>query len=75
VFVRWPEIGQFLGNEVGKLSLSKDKDWRLNVRRIYFILISSILVTFLIPSPSISERGIKGNGNDIVRDGRFISGK
>jgi hypothetical protein len=43
------------------------------MRRFYSILISSILVTFLIPSISFSERGIKVNRNEIVRDGRFMT--
>ena len=41
------------------------------MRRIYSILISSILVTFLIPSLSFSEHGIKGN--EIARDDPFIA--
>jgi hypothetical protein len=41
------------------------------MRRIYSIIISSILITFVIPSLSFSERGIKGN--EIARDGPFIA--
>ena len=41
------------------------------MRRIYAITISSILVTFLIPSLNFSEPGIKAERIEVARDGRF----